>query len=89
MLLKVFKSTKIKIKKRIKMSKNKLIEFMQKQIPNRKSKIEILQYKKEEIFELHSSGYAIHQIVDYLKLTYKLITSRQTLAKFIKEELRK
>ncbi len=42
--------------------------------------------KKEEIFELHNSGYAIQQIVEYLKVSYQLITSRQTLSNFIKKE---
>lgn len=67
----------------------KLLAFMEREIPSRKSKTEILNSKQSEILELHSAGYAIHQIVDYLKLTYKLITSRQTLSKFIKEELKK
>ena len=66
--------------------KNKLLEFMEKEIPSKKSKIEILQNKKKEIFELHNSGYAIQQIVEYLKITYQLITSRQTLSNFIKKE---
>ncbi|CAM3985094.1 hypothetical protein [Arcobacter cloacae] len=71
------------------MSKNKLMEFMQKEIPSKKSKIEILQNKKEEILKLHNTGYAVQQIVNYLKITYQLITSRQTVSKFIKEELKK
>ena len=69
------------------MSKNKLLEFMEKEIPSKKSKIEILQNKKEEIFELHNSGYAIQQIVEYLKVSYHLVTSRQTLSNFIRKEL--
>lgn len=68
------------------MSENKLMEFMKKEIPNKKSKIEILKNKKEEIFKLHNSGYAIQQIVEYLKITYHLVTSRQTLSNFIKKE---
>lgn len=60
------------------MSKNKLLEFMQKETPSKKS--------KEEIFELHNSGYAMQQIVEYLKVSYQLITSRQTLSNFIKKE---
>ncbi|MFW3399246.1 hypothetical protein [Aliarcobacter butzleri] len=71
------------------MPKNKLLEYMQKEIPSKKSKIKILQNKKEEIFELYNSGYAMHQIVEYLKITYRLITSRQTLSNFIKKELEK
>ena len=47
-----------------------------------------LKVKKEEIYELYKSGYAIHQIVKYLKITYKLVTSRQTVSKFIKEEIK-
>ena len=66
----------------------KLLEFIEKEIPSKKSKVEILNNKKTEIFQLHNSGYAIHQIVKYLKFTYKLVTSRQTLSKFIKEEIK-
>ena len=69
------------------MLENKLLEFMEKEIPSKKSKIEILQNKKEEIFELHNSGYAIQQIVEYLKVSYHLVTSRQTLSNFIRKEL--
>ena len=54
------------------MLENKLLEFMEKEIPSKKSKIEILQNKKEEIFELYNSGYAIQQIVEYLNPDYAL-----------------
>ena len=52
MLIKFFKSKKTKLKKRITMSKNKLLEFMEKEIPSKKSKIEILQNKKEELLAI-------------------------------------
>ncbi len=72
------------------MNKNKkLLEFMEIEIPSKRSKTEILNRKKSEILQLYSSGYAIHQIADYLKIAYKLITSRQTLSKFIKEKHKK
>lgn len=65
----------------------KLIEFMQNEVPTA-NVINALKSKKDEILKLHSSGYATHQIVKYLKFTYKLVTSRQTLSKFIKEEIK-
>lgn len=68
------------------MKKEQLKEFMQKEIPGKKTKTDILKSKKEEIFYLHNSGYAVQQIVDYLKITYQLITSRQTISKFMKED---
>lgn len=63
-------------------------KFMEKEIPIA-SITNALKAKKDEIYELHISGYAVHQIVKYLKTTHKLITSRQTLSKFIKKELYK
>ena len=62
----------------------KLLEFMKKEVPSKKTKTEILKTKKEEIFQLYFSGYTAQQVVNYLKITYQLITSRQTICKFIK-----
>ncbi len=70
------------------MTKTKLKEFMENEIPSKKSTLSVLRTKKDEIYELHISGYAIHQIVRYLKITYQIITSRQTLSKFINEEIK-
>ena len=68
------------------MKKEQLKEIMQKENPRKKTKTDILRSKKEEIFYLHNSGYAVQQIVDYLKITYQLITSRQTISKFMRKE---
>jgi hypothetical protein len=62
-------------------------KFMEKELPTANIS-NALKAKKDEIYELHISGYAVHQIVKYLKFTYKLVTSRQTLSKFIKEEIK-
>jgi hypothetical protein len=64
----------------------KLIEFIKNEVPTA-NVVNALKSKKDEILKLHFSGYARHQIVKYLRFTYKLVTSRQTLSKFIKEEL--
>lgn len=69
-------------------TKIKLKEFMENELPIANITT-ALKAKKDEITELHQSGYAIHQIVKYLRVTYKLATSRQTLSKFIKEEIKK
>ncbi len=41
---------------------------------------------KNEIMELHSSGYAIHQIQRYLTNTHNLKVARQTIGGFIRKE---
>ena len=67
------------------MTETKLKEFMKNELPSA-NVTNALRVKKDEIYELRNSGYAMHQIVKYLKVTYRLVTSRQTLSKFIKEE---
>lgn len=76
--------------KGVELIQNKRLQiFMENEIPSKKNKFEILKNKQDEIFQLYHSGYAIHQIVEYLKITYKLIISRQTVSNYIKKELNK
>ena len=65
--------------------KKQLMEFMENEIPSANLQL-ALQKFKDEIMELHSSGYAVHQIQKYLANTHILKTSRQTLSIFIKKE---
>lgn len=63
----------------------KLLDFMKKELPSANIYLALKRFENE-IFELHNSGYAIHQIVRYLKMTYDLKISRQTLSSYIKKE---
>ncbi|MCT7616478.1 hypothetical protein N5U05_01855 [Aliarcobacter butzleri] len=67
------------------MTKNKqLLEFMGNELPSANLQL-ALQRFKDEIMQLHNSGYAVHQITRYLQNTHDLKTSRQTLSIFIKK----
>lgn len=71
------------------MTKNKhLLEFMDKELPSASLKLALERFQ-DEILHLHNSGYAVHQITKYLHLTHNLKTSRQSLSKFMKEEIKK
>jgi transposase len=67
------------------MNKN-IKNFMQNEIPGKRIKINILSNKIEEMNALRNEGYTLQQIVDFLKKTYKIKTSRQTVSKILKEE---
>jgi transposase len=67
------------------MNKN-IKNFMQNEIPGKRIKINILSNKIEEMNTLRNEGYTLQQIVDFLKKTYKIKTSRQTVSKILKEE---
>lgn len=66
------------------MNKN-IKEFMQNEIPGKRIKTTILSNKMEEINVLRAEGYTLQQIVDFLKKTYKITTSRQTVSKILKD----
>lgn len=71
------------------MTKNKqLLEFMGNELPSANLHLALKRFENE-IIELHNSGYAVHQITKYLHLTHNLKTSRQSLSKFMKEEIKK
>lgn len=65
---------------------SELEKFMQNEIPGKRIKKSILKNKKNEIDTLHETGYTLQQIVEYLKVTYKITTSRQTISKILKDE---
>lgn len=67
------------------MNKN-IKNFMQNEIPGKRIKTNILSNKIEEMNALRNEGYTLQQIVDFLKKTYKITTSRQTVSKILKEE---
>lgn len=66
------------------MNKN-IKEWMQNETPRKRTKSNILLLKIEEIKILRKEGYSLQQIADYLKKTYKITTSRQTVSKIINE----
>ena len=65
------------------MNKN-IKNFMQNRAPGKRVKIFILKSKKNEIDTLREIGYTLQQIVEYIKVTYKITTSRQTISKILK-----
>lgn len=65
--------------------KKQLVEFMENEIPSANLQL-ALQKFREEIMELHNSGYAVHQIQRYLERTHKLKVARQTIGGFIRKE---
>lgn len=67
------------------MNKN-IKNFMQNEIPGKRIKTNILSNKIEEMNALRNEGYTLQQVVDFLKKTYKITTSRQTVSKILKEE---
>ena len=67
------------------MNKN-IKEFMQNEIPGKRIKTSILFNKIEEICALRNEGYTLQQIVDFLKKTYKIATSRQTISRILKDK---
>lgn len=66
------------------MNKN-IKNFMQNEIPGKRIKTNVLSNKIEEINALRNEGYTLQQIVGFLKKTYKITTSRQTISKIIKK----
>lgn len=67
------------------MNKN-IKNFMQNEIPGKRIKTNILSNKIEEMNALRNEGYTLQQVIDFLKKTYKITTSRQTVSKILKEE---
>ncbi len=65
---------------------SELEKFMKNEIPGKRIKKSVLRSKKNEIDTLHETGYTLQQIVEYIKVTYKITTSRQTISKILKEE---
>jgi hypothetical protein len=65
---------------------NKLKKYMKNERPSKKNKIEILNSKKNEIIILRNAGYGLQQIVNYLKSTHQIITSRQTIGDFLSKD---
>lgn len=65
---------------------SELERFMKNEIPGKRIKKSILKSKKNEIDTLYETGYTLQQIVEYLKVTYKITTSRQTVSKILKDE---
>ena len=65
--------------------KKQLAEFMENEIPSANIQLALKKFK-DEIMELHNSGYAIHQIQRYLTNTHNLKVARQTVGLYIKKE---
>ena len=65
--------------------KKQLIEFMESEIPSANIQLALKKFK-DEIMELHNSGYAIHQIQRYLTNIHSLKVARQTIGGFIRKE---
>ncbi|MDD2640279.1 MAG: hypothetical protein PHS65_04730 [Arcobacteraceae bacterium] len=66
--------------------KNKnLQEFIAKSNPAKISRIEVLKKFADEIKELRANGFNFQQIANYINLTYKIKTSRQTVSKIFNE----
>ena len=65
--------------------KKQLMEFMENEIPSANIQLALKKFK-DEIMELHSSGYAIHQIQRYLTNIHSLKVARQTIGGFIRKE---
>lgn len=65
--------------------KKQLMEFMENEIPSANIQLALKKFK-DEIMELHNSGYAVHQIQRYLETTHKLKVARQTVGLYIRKE---
>lgn len=64
-------------------NQKKLENFMEKTTPSRKPKKELLKQYREDFIELYVKGYTLQQIVIYVKETYRIKTSRQTISEII------
>lgn len=65
--------------------KKQLAEFMENEIPSANIQLALKKFK-DEIMELHNSGYAIHQIQRYLTNTHNLKVASQTVGLYIRKE---